>query len=199
MAEFWNPTGIEFVFAPGPHPPSEALLLEGPDTRSVGWRRASGLIGGKARDWSGAPDPVWLRADLLDGTWLFSDWALQDLPQKTEWMAALLAEAVGDAGTGGVVVSCGQQIGPRAVTEDYRGTGGIIGLRRRLDALRMRETIIVPLTPDATGQASMWRDMRDMYDAEPGWLERQLRAASLPGIAAIEVSWSVLLPEDTGC
>jgi hypothetical protein len=151
--------GIEFVFAPGPHPPGEALLLEGPDTRSAGWRRAGGLIGGKAQDWASAPDPVWLRADLLDGTWLFSDWALQDLPRKTEWMAALLAEAAGDAGTAGVVVSCGQQIGPRAVTEDYRGTGGIIGMRRRLDALRMHEIIIVPLTPDAAGQASLWRHM----------------------------------------
>jgi hypothetical protein len=193
----WSVTqpGIKFAFAPGPHPPGEALLLEGPDTRSAGWRRVSGLIGGKARDWSEAPDPVWLRADLLDGTWLFSDWAQQDLRQKTEWMAALLAEAVGDAGTAGVVVSCGQQIGPQAMTEDYRGKSGIIGLRRRLDALRMRETIIVRLTPDAAGQASLWRDM---YDAEPGWLERQLHAASLPGITAIEAGWSVPLAEDAG-
>lgn len=185
--------GIEFIFAPGPRPPGEALLLEGPDTRSAGWRRASGLIGGKARDWAAAPDPVWLRADLLDGTWLFSDWAQQDLPRKTEWMAALLAEAAGDAGTAGIVVSCGQQIGPQAVTEDYGGTGGIIGMRRRPDALRMRETIIVPLTPDAAAQASLWREM---YDAEPRWLEQQLRAASLPGITAIEAGWSVPLPED---
>ncbi len=37
-----------------------------------------------------------------------------------------------------------------------------------------------------------------MYDAEPGWMERQLRAASLPGITAIEAGWSVPLPEDTG-
>ncbi|HEX9537990.1 MAG TPA: hypothetical protein VGA04_07435 [Streptosporangiaceae bacterium] len=186
---------IELRLAPGPHPPGEILLLEGPDTRSAGWRRASGLIGGKARDWAGAPDPVWLRADLLDGTWLFSEWALQDLPRKTEWMAALLAEAVGDAGTAGVVVSCGQQIGPGAATEDYRGNGGISGMRRRLDALRTREIIIVPLTPGAAGQASLWRNM---YDAEPGWMERQLRAASLPGITAIEAGWSVPLPEDTG-
>ena len=109
---------------------------------------------------------------------------------KTEWMAALLAEAVGDAGTAGVVVSCGQQIGPGAATEDYRGNGGISGIsgmRRRLDALRTREIIIVPLTPGAAGQASLWRDM---YDAEPGWMERQMRAASLPGITAIE-AWSL--------
>ena len=68
-------------------------------------------------------------------------------------------------------------------------------MRRRLDALRTREIIIVPLTPGAAGQASLWRDM---YDAEPGWMERQLRAASLPGITAIEAGWSVPLPEDTG-
>jgi hypothetical protein len=186
--------GIEFRVAPGPHPAEETVLLEGPETRSAGWRRARAAIDGKARDWAGAPWPVWLRIDLLDGTWLFSEWALRRLADKTEWMADLLVEAVGDAGTAGVVVSCGQQIHPSAVTERYVGTGNLFGLRRRLDAVRMRETIIVPLSPDGTRQASLWRDM---YDAEPGWREEALRSAALPGIEAIEAGWSVPDPDPT--
>lgn len=138
---------------------------------------------------------MWLRLDLLDGTWLFSEWAQKELADKTKWMAALLAEAVGDAGTAGVVVSCGQQVGPSAATEQSTEAGGIVGLRRRLDALRMRETIIVPLSPDGARQAALWRDL---YDAEPGWLGEALRSMSLPGITAIETGWSIPAPESNG-
>jgi hypothetical protein len=35
-----------------------------------------------------------LRVDLLDGTWLLSQWAQRDLPDKTQWMTGLLAEAL---------------------------------------------------------------------------------------------------------
>jgi hypothetical protein len=36
------------------------------------------------------PIPVWLRFDLLGDTWLLSDWAQRSLPEKTEWMAAIM-------------------------------------------------------------------------------------------------------------
>jgi hypothetical protein len=185
--------GIEFAFPPGPHPPGQTLLLEGPDTaglapRQRAHRRESPGLGRRAGPGVASRRPAGRHV-------AFSDWAQQDLPRKTVWMAALLAEAAGDAGTAGVVVSCGQQVGPGAVIEDCRGRDGIIGMRRRFDALRMRETIIVPLAPDGAGLASLWRDM---YDAEPGWMDQQLRAASLPGIPAIEAGWSVPLTEDTG-
>jgi hypothetical protein len=87
--------------------------------------------------------PVWLRFDLLDGTWLFSDWAQRPLPDKTKWMAALMAEAFAGTDIAGVVVSCGSRIDPSAQDETYAGTGRVVGLRRRLDSLRVRETIIV--------------------------------------------------------
>lgn len=157
--------GVELSIASGPHPEGQGLLLEGPVTHAAGWPRAREVINAKARDWLGAPYPVWLRFDLLDGTWLFSTWAQQELPQKTEWIAALLAEAVSDADVAGVVVSCGQQVGPSVVAEEYTGTGGILGLRYRLDALRMREVIIIPLSSDSARQVGFWRAL---YDAEPG-------------------------------
>ncbi len=43
---------------------------------------------------------VWLRFDLLDDTWLFSEWAQRSLPEKTEWMAALAVEAAAGGGAG---------------------------------------------------------------------------------------------------
>lgn len=185
--------GLELSIAPGPHPDERTVLLEGPVTHAAGWPRAREVINAKARDWLGAPCPVWLRFDLLDGTWLFSSWAQQDLPQNTEWIAALIADAVSDAEVAGVVVSCGQQVAPGAVTEAYTGTGGIIGLRHRLDALRMREAIIIPLSPEGGRQAGLWRAL---YDAEPGWCDNALASASLPGLADIEIGWSI--PESDG-
>jgi hypothetical protein len=185
--------GIELRLSPWASPESPEATLEGPTTRAQGWPRARGIISAKAQDWKGASVPVWLRFDLLDGTWLFSDWAQRSLPEKTEWMAALVAEAAGDAGTAGVVVSCGPLIDTRAMAGDYIGTGGIAGLRRRLDALRARETIVVPLSPAGASHARLWRDL---YDAEPQWLAEALKSASLPGVDAIESGWSVPVQAD---
>lgn len=139
--------GVELHLAPWSQPDGTEVTLEGPDTAAAGWRRSRGIINGKAQDWAGSPVPVWLRFDLLDGTWMFSDWAQRSLPEKTEWMAALVAEAVAGTDVVGAVVSAGPAIDPNAPDEQYGGTGGIVGLRRRLDPLRLRETIIGPLSP----------------------------------------------------
>ena len=139
--------GIELHLAPWSQPDGTEVTLEGPNTPAAGWRRARGIINSKAQDWVGSPVAVWLRFDLLDGTWLFSDWAQRSLPEKTEWMAALVAEAVAGTGVAGAVVSAGPAIDPTATEEEYVGTGGIVGLRKRLDPLRYRETIIVALSP----------------------------------------------------
>ena len=132
--------------------------------------------------------PAWLRFDLLDGTWMFSDWAQRSLPGKTEWMAALLAEAVVGTGVVGAVVSAGPTIDPKAPGEDYFGRGGIIGLRTRLDPLRFRETIIVPLSPAGARHKQLWRSI---YEAETHWLKDSLVSGSLPGFEEIERGWSV--------
>jgi hypothetical protein len=180
--------GVEFRLAPWSDPCEGELLLEGPSTPGAEWRRARGIINGKARDWAGSPLPVWLRFDLLDGTWLFSSWALCPLPDKTEWMAALMADAAIGTDIAGVVVSCGSRVDPSAQADTYAGSGGIVGLRRRLDPLRTRETIIVPLSRTGASRAKLWAGL---YDAEPRWMPDALRAASLPGPDDIERGWSV--------
>lgn len=158
------------------------------ETSAAGWRRTRGIINGKARDWVGSPVPAWLRFDLLDGTWMFGDWAQRSLPGKTEWMAALLAEAVVGTGVVGAVVSTGPTVNPKAPGEEYSGRGGIIGLRTRLDPLRFRETIIVPLSPAGARHKQLWRSI---YEAETHWLKDSLVSASLPSFEEIERGWSV--------
>jgi hypothetical protein len=180
--------GVELHLAPWSAPDGTEVTLEGPETSAAGWRRTRGIINGKARDWVGSPVPAWLRFDLLDGTWMFSDWAQRSLPGKTEWMAALLAEAVVGTGVVGAVVSAGPTIDPKAPGEEYSGRGGIIGLRTRLDPLRFRETIIVPLSPAGARHKQLWRSI---YEAETHWLKDSLVSASLPSFEEIERGWSV--------
>lgn len=180
--------GIEFHLAPWSPPDDTEVTLEGPTTPAAGWRRARGIINAKAQDWAGSPVPVWLRFDLLDGTWLFSDWAQPSLPEKTEWMAALAAEAIAGTGLTGAVISCGPRIDPSLPDEEYAGTGGIVGLRRRLDPLRFRETIIIPLSPAGARHKQLWRSL---YETETHWLADALAAAKLPTIEEIERGWSV--------
>jgi hypothetical protein len=181
--------GIEFHLAPwSSSPDGTEITLEGPNTPAAGWRRARQLVNEKAQDWVGSPVPVWLRFDLLDGTWLFSDWAQRSLPEKTEWMAALIADAVGGTAVAGAVISCGPRIDPSAVGEHYAGTGGIVGLRTRLDPLRFRETIIVPLSADGARHKQLWRRL---YEAETHWLADALTSASLPALEEVERGWSV--------
>lgn len=179
--------GIEIHLAPWSASGDPEVTLEGPVTPGAEWRRARGKINSKAQDWAGSPVPVWLRFDLLDGTWLFSDWAQRSLPDKTVWMAALLAEAVAGTDVAGVVVSCGPRLGTASLDETYAATGGIVGLRRRLDPLRARETIIVPISRTGVNCAPMWSSL---YNSEPRWLADALMRASLPGVEDIERGWS---------
>lgn len=180
--------GMELHLAPWSDPSGTEVVLEGPATPGAEWRRACGIINGKAKDWVGSPMPVWLRFDLLDGTWLFSDWAQRPLPDKTEWMAALMAEAVTGTDIVGVVVSCGSRIDPSAQDETSAGTGGIVGMRRRLDPLRVRETIIVPMSEQGACHKRLWTSL---YDDEQAWISEALRSASLPGLEDIERGWSL--------
>lgn len=179
--------GIEIHLAPWSEPGDPEVTLDGPVTPGAEWRRAHGIINDKAQDWAGSPVPVWLRFDLLDGTWLFSDWAQRSLPDKTMWMAALITEAVAGTDVAGVVASCGPRLDTASLDETYAAAGGIAGLRRRLDSLRARETIIVPLSTAGVKRAPMWSSL---YDSEPHWLADALTRASLPGVEDIERGWS---------
>jgi hypothetical protein len=179
--------GIEIHLAPWSEPGDTEVTLEGPVTPGAEWRRARGKIHDKAQDWEDSPVPAWLRFDLLDGTWLFSDWAQRPLPDKTMWMAALITEALAGTGVAGVVVSCGPRLDTASPDETYAAAGGISGLRRRLDPLRARETIIVPLSTAGAKTAPMWTSL---YDLEPRWLDDALMRASLPGVDDIERGWA---------
>jgi hypothetical protein len=179
--------GIEIHLAPWSDPSHTEATLKGPTTQGAEWRRANGIIHGKAQDWAGSPAPTWLRIDLLDGTWLFSNWAQLPLQGKAEWMAALMAEATAGTDVEGVVISCGARLDTASPDETYADSNGITGLRRRLDSLRTRETIIVPLSTTGADHAPLWSSL---YSSEPHWLGDALMQASLPPLEEIVSGWS---------
>jgi hypothetical protein len=67
----------------------------------------------------------------------------------------------------------GEFYGESAAAKD-----GCYALRRVLPAVRVRETMIVPVTPSGRDQARTWREL---YNAEEQWLDWALPLAGLPG------------------
>ena len=61
--------------------------------------------------------------------------------------------------------------------ESARTVQGCYGIRRVLPATRVRETMIIPVTPRGRSQATIWLRM---YDAEEHWLDWALARAGIP-------------------
>jgi hypothetical protein len=103
---------------------------------------------------------------------------------KTSTMAERLREALADEATlAGVVVSSSPCPALSVyVPESARAADGAIGFRRLLPLNRVRETIIVPLGPDAGSAAEQWLAL---YDREAEWLDWGLAQAGLPSVDAI--------------
>ena len=71
-------------------PPSR---FSGPPIVFNGWERMLGKLEQKSRQTSASPDGVWLRVDVLDGMWQFTEWARYDLAQKLLVMEEYLCQA----------------------------------------------------------------------------------------------------------
>jgi hypothetical protein len=67
--------------------------------------------------------------------------------------------------------------------EDYQHPDGAFAMRRLIAPLRVRETLVMPLTDD--GARALNRVWRELYASEPGWLGRALGAFGLPPVDEI--------------
>lgn len=159
--------------------------LTGPTSTMQGWVRGSTIIHSKAAEWNQSELPVWLRFDLHDGMWMFSDWAVAPLARKTSWLSALVRHSLAGLTVEGVVVSSGAAMCYGAVVgESCRFDDGSFGLRRQLARFLARETIIVPLTANAESMTEMWVEA---YDREADWLDDAFDRAGLPSSSALEL------------
>jgi hypothetical protein len=159
-------------------PGSTTYQLRGGVEEGKGWPRIEAKLVQKARQASSAGGG-WLRADVRDGMWQFTPWARAGLRAQIEEIARLIRPVLGQVrGIEGVVLSSGALLaqgefyGESAATED-----GCYGLRRVLPAVRVRETMIVPVTARGRDEARIWREL---YNAEENWLDWALNLAGLP-------------------
>jgi hypothetical protein len=111
--------------------------------------------------------------------WQFTPWARAGLHAQIDELAHLVRPALRQVGgidgavlSSGALLAQGEFHGESAFTED-----GCWGLRRVLPAMRVRETMIVPITARGSEQALIWRDL---YNAEEDWLDWALHQADLP-------------------
>jgi len=159
-------------------PGSNRYELRGGIEEGKGWPRIEAKLIQKAQQASGAGDG-WRRADLLDGTWQFTPWARAGLRAQIDEIARLIRPILGRIQdiegvilSSGALLAQGEFYGESAPAED-----ACYGLRRVLPAVRVRETMIVPVTPRGRKQARIWREL---YNAEDEWLDWALRLAGLP-------------------
>lgn len=159
-------------------PGSTTCQLRGGLEEGKGWPRIEAKLIQKARQASSAGGG-WLRADVRDGMWQFTPWARAGLRAQIDEVTRLIRPALsripgidGVALSSGALLAQGEFYGESAPAEQE-----CYGLRRILPAVRVRETMIVPVTPRGRDQASIWREL---YNAEEDWLDWALRLAGLP-------------------
>jgi hypothetical protein len=159
--------------------------LVGPPITENPWRRISARVEQKRDQTKGSPDRVWLRVDLLDGTWQFSQWAQASLAAKLEQFSTHIRELLKPetGNVAGVIASSGSALAQgRFSDETIRALDGSSALRRVIAPVRVRETMVIPFGPDALEAGHF---LREIYAAEPEWFDGALKAADLNPIADI--------------
>lgn len=164
---------------------STGYELRGGAETSDSWPRIASKLRQKAQQVQ-TSGGGWMRVDILDGTWQFTPWARAGLGAKISEMARqvrLLLSQVPDIF--GAILSNGAGVAQgQFVGESARSVGDSYGLRRVLPAVRVRETMIVPISPAGREQARMWVDL---YNSEGSWLDWALDRVGLP-------SWREIRP-----
>lgn len=159
-------------------PGRTAYELRGGIEEAQSWPRIETKLAQKARQASSAGGG-WLRTDVRDGTWGFTPWARAGLRAKIDEISRLVQPVLtpfegieGAVLSSGAAFAQGEFYGESAATED-----GCYALRRLLPAMRVRETMIVPVTARGRDQARIWRGL---YNDEEHWLDWAMALAGLP-------------------
>jgi hypothetical protein len=150
---------------------------------SVSWPRIASKLQQKARQAQKAGGG-WLRADIMDGTWQFTPWARARLSGKIAELARLVRPLLSQiTGTDGAILSSGAGVAQgQFYGESARASGNCYGLRTVLPALRVRETMVVPVSAAGSDQARFWLDL---YNSEESWMDWSLQRCRLPALSEI--------------
>ena len=126
---------------------------------------------------------VWLRVDARDGLWQFTRWSQMGLLEKVSVLQHYLLEVLKEsAHVGGVVVTSGSLHAQGTFEDESVEVGESMGIRRVIEPLRVRETMIIPLHKNPAPWPDTWRDL---YEREPAALQWGLGTVGLPGVEEI--------------
>jgi hypothetical protein len=155
----------------------DGLQFSVPETDS--WPRIAGKLRGKAEQ-AQASGGGWLRADILDGTWAFTDWGRSGLRASSTRSRAKsrpslppTPQSTARSRRTATDSPYGQVIG-----ESARSAADCYALRRLLPGARARETMIIAANDTGRLQARTWVDI---YGPEDSWLGTQPIPASSMG------------------
>lgn len=177
LLEGW---GARVMFSP----PGQELQsgFHGAVHHSLGWHRTARILRKKAWQ-SRHQEYVWLRLDALDGLWQFTPWSRLELPDKLQALVGPVRQALQtDAHVGGVVITSGPAHAQSVFYGESAHVEDCYALRRLIDPLRVRETMIIPMRSGAAPAAEMWSAL---YDQEPSWLGWALDKKGLPSVIDI--------------
>jgi hypothetical protein len=148
------------------------------------WYRVQDALRDKARQMAGATG-AWIRIDLLDGLFTFTEWARAPMDERVAIMAeSVRASLYEDDHIDGVIVSSGAGVNLDSPTDSVLNQSASAGhatiMRRLVAPGLLRESIIVPVGERGRDAAWLWTEA---YASEAQWLAHDLadqRLASLP-------------------
>jgi hypothetical protein len=158
-------------------------VLNGPQHVSDSWPRFERRLLGKAKQ-ALAADSGWLRVDVRDGLWQFTAWAQRELTGKATEVSDYLHPLLDSTGLDGIVLTSGACLaqGHFENDEGHCAENALV-LRRLIGSARVRESIIIPLSPTGEKQAPSWYEF---YNSEPVWLAHALAEVGLSDIPEFE-------------
>jgi hypothetical protein len=115
----------------------------------------------------------WILADWADHLWHMTAWAAQTLEEKGNALAALIRSGLDtDQHIQGVVITDGAVLmRPDVAEQTVQLPEGAIAISRQIDSWHTRESVIIPLQPQATEGAQLWLKI---LDGERNWVAREL-------------------------
>ena len=127
----------------------------------------------------------WLHATVLTGLWAFTGWGRGPLSNKATVMSSALTAALGDRCPAGIVLISASGLASEDMEEGTAKSPAGVSLRVGIQALRARESLILPFRPEARQAADDWLSLAR---AEADWLSWALAEKNLPTVGEMFVS-----------
>jgi hypothetical protein len=122
----------------------------------------------------------WLHLTTLTGLWAFTSWAQSPLEEQLAVMTTALEEALGDNKPDGIVLCSAAGMNQSGIKSESVTTKNGIALRRAINPVRVRGTLIMSFNPNGRAALPSWQTLAD---TEADWLDWALNNRCLPSVA----------------